>query len=97
MPPAIAANTICSDTAMPETVSGIEIHEILAVACAPPSAVSAALMTVTRIFSRITLMPIDGGGVLVLGDRLERLAADAAVDPLPDRRARPARARARCT
>ena len=58
MPPAIAANTICSETAMPESVSGLRYIRYCANS-APPSAVSAALMTVTRSFSRRTLMPME--------------------------------------
>ena len=58
MPPAMAANTICSDTAMPDSVSGLRYRRYWANR-APPNAVSAALMTVTRIFSRSTLIPIE--------------------------------------
>ena len=76
MPPAIAAKTICSDTATPDTTSGFT-YWMYCVSSAPPSAVSAALITVTRNFSRITLMPIEAAAILVLGDRLERDAADA--------------------
>ena len=46
-------------------------------------------MMVTRSFSRMHVDADRGGGFLVLGDRLERLAADAAVDALPDQQARP--------
>ena len=57
MPPAMAANTICSDTPMPDTVSGLRYMRYCP-NTAPPSAVSAALMTVTRSFSRVTSMPM---------------------------------------
>ena len=57
IPPTMAAKMICSETAMPETVSGLRYIRYCP-RIAPPSAVSAALITATRSFSRMTLMPL---------------------------------------
>ena len=62
MPPAIAAKTICSDTATPATVSGLT-YWMYWVKRLPPSAVNAALTIVTRSFSRITSIPTEAAAI----------------------------------
>ena len=56
MPPAITAKTICSDTPMPDTVSGLT-YCWYRPNSAPPSAVSAAEIIVMVSLVRVTLTP----------------------------------------
>src|SRR5258707_1181711 len=61
-PGVIEGNTICSDMPTPEAVLGLTYMRYCT-NTEPPTAVIAALITVTRSFSRMTLMPIAAAAV----------------------------------
>src|SRR6476646_9905798 len=82
----MTANTICSDTAIPLTVSG-EMNIWYWQYSAPASAVISALTSVILSFSAVTLTPAAAAASSSSEIASMGVAAHGVVDPAPDQKA----------